>query len=369
MSTDTINFSVLIPDGETHILTEVVYSLSLIPKIKLYVMSNKKNITLRYSRYIHHFSFYPKTTEEQWISNINMELTNHKIDVVMPIYEHGIRTLSKFNRLLSYPEKLVSLPELKWFDTANDKGLLAHHLGDHSIPSPYTVAFDKIKPEEYQTLIFPLLVKKVGGVGGGRDVHLFRNEKDMGHFFYKKPIDEYVLQEYIHGYDIDCSVLCDKGKLLAYTIQKGTLFGRNKFVPQLGLEFLFENEILDIVVQLVKSLKWSGVAHIDLRYDTLDQKFKVIEVNPRFWATVDASTMAGVNFPYLLCLHTLQRRIELPTYKHIKYLSLRGLLKRVSRLEIRKFNITFLWRYTPLGFAIKDPVPTFLNLIRNFRKV
>lgn len=363
------NFSVLIPDGETHILTEVIYSLSQIKGLKLYVMSNKRNISLRYSRHIRNFSFYPKTLNEmEWIAHINKELDTHEIDVIMPIYEHGIRTLTKYKQQLSQPERLVSLPQLEAFDIANNKGLLASLLKDHKIPRPYTIPIHTAVRIDYESLFFPVIVKKVDGVGGGRDVHLFKSKSKIDRFLKNKPEGDYILQEYIEGYDVDCSVLCNEGVILAYTMQKGTMYGRNKFVPQLSLKFLFEKELLDIVTKLIKTLNWSGVAHIDLRYDSKDQKFKVIEINPRFWATVDASCMAGVNFPYLLCLHNLNNVFETPQYDHIKYLSLRGLVTRLRKLEVSKLNVLLVWRHTPLRFALKDPIPALCTLMRIFFK-
>lgn len=332
-------------------------------------MSNKRNISLRYSRHIHHFSFYPKTLNEvEWITHINNEIDKYNVDVIMPIYEHGIRTLTKYKKRLSHPDRLVSLPRLEQFDIANNKGLLARHLENHKIPSPYTTPIHSAESFDYEPLSFPVIVKKVDGVGGGRDVYLFKSKSKIARFLKNKPEGDYILQEYIEGYDIDCSVLCHEGELLAYTMQKGTMYGRNKFVPQLSLEFLFEKELFAIVSNLVKSLNWSGVAHIDLRYDTTDQKFKVIEINPRFWATVDASCMAGVNFPYLLCLQNRNSLFETPKYSHIKYLSLRGLVSRMRKLEVSKLNVPMVWRYTPLRFTLKDPIPAICTLLRSFLK-
>ena len=50
---------------------------------------------------------------------------------------------------------------------------------------------------------------------------------------------------------------------------------------------------------LIQKCKYTGVGHIDLRVDTKDKKVKLIEINPRFWGSLDYSTAIGLNFAHL----------------------------------------------------------------------
>ena len=81
---------------------------------------------------------------------------------------------------------------------------------------------------------------------------------------------------------------------------------------------------MEITKKLMKSLNWSGVANIDWRYDENNKVFKIIEINTRFWLSTDASSIAGVNFPYLYCLSSLGNEIKLQKTESISYLSLEG---------------------------------------------
>ena len=70
-------------------------------------------------------------------------------------------------------------------------------------------------------------------------------------FFSKNKFDYgYLIEEYITGYDVGCNVLCDKGVILAHTIQKGNLFEQAPFSPQIGLDFFATNERLTGKIQL-----------------------------------------------------------------------------------------------------------------------
>jgi predicted ATP-grasp superfamily ATP-dependent carboligase len=178
-----------------------------------------------------------------------------------------------------------------------------------------------------------------------------------------------VLQEFIEGYDIDCSLLCNDGKFKAYTIQKGILFGNQKYAPAIGLQFLINDRLLEVVKQLMESLKWSGVAHIDLRYDKETSDYKVIEINGRFWSSLDASAAAGVNFPYLYSLKEDELLKSKILYKEIQYLNLKGLLKTV----VKKPQLIFMYKYlknnTALPLLISDPMPSVIMLLNKLKQI
>ncbi|WP_299554939.1 ATP-grasp domain-containing protein [Seonamhaeicola sp.] len=340
--------------------------MSEIKGVKIYALSNNKNDFVRKSRKVKNFSYYPKAANEtEWVSNLNEELKKFEIDVIMPIDEYGILTLIKNKSILLQNSKLVLLPELNTFNTANNKGLLSKHLQSFQIPAPKTILYNTTDDLSTLPLEFPVLMKPFEGGGGGKGIILLKDSLSVKNFFSSNKVEfPFLIQSYIQGYDIDCSVLCKNGKILAFTIQKGILQGDSEFEPNIGLEFLHEKELYIVVKKLVKSLNWSGIAHIDMRYDVNDKTFKVIEINPRFWETTEASEIAGVNFPYLYCLERLDIAFGKPEYRNIKFMDLRGIGKTFRNNKLFLFKIKFLLRNTPIKYYLKDPLP-FLNLIRD----
>ena len=115
------------------------------------------------------------------------------------------------------------------------------------------------------------------------------------------------------------------------------------------------------------TLNWSGLAHIDLRFDQATGTFKVIEINGRFWGSVDASMLAGVNFAHLYIKASLEDVAEATNYNTISYLNLKGLVKRVWRTPFIIFNYKFLKHHTPLFFALKDPLPVMFRFFNRTR--
>ncbi|WP_100614412.1 carboxylate--amine ligase [Confluentibacter citreus] len=360
-----MKFSILIPDGEVPLLPSVINCLSQVKDIKIYVISNKKRYPMRYSRHIHHYAYYPETNVElEWIDNINEELKKHDIDLVMPIFENGIKIIAKYKNQVSFKDKLCLLPSFDNFKLANDKGSLLYFLDNHHLPHPKGIVAKVGEIPKVESLQYPVLVKPVSGLGGGTGIYSFDNQSSLEDYFIKNRLEcDTIVQERIEGYDIDCSVLCKDGVILAHTIQKATLKDGNPFAPTTGLIFVEEEELYLTIERLMKLLNWSGVAHVDLLFDKKDEKFKILEVNTRFWTSIDASLIAGVNFPYLYILASLGIDFNKPNYKYLEYLNIKGLLKTLQ-LNIKfLFETRFILNNTPVKFAVKDPIPFILKYV------
>ncbi|MEM0931009.1 MAG: ATP-grasp domain-containing protein [Bacteroidota bacterium] len=361
------SFSILIPDGENLLLMHVVNCLASCSGASIHVICSERKKPMRFSRLIQSFSFYPPTDRpEDWISTINKEVEKNEIDFIMPIGESGIQKIITYQHLiLDARNKLVLLPSLQEFDTALDKGLLSQHLLSYGLPGPLSVVVSTTSDlEKVDQLTFPVISKPAIGFGGGEHIHVFKDRTACKTFFSQNGIlCKQIIQEYIEGFDIDCSILSKEGVILASTIQKGNSWAKNKFQPANGLKFLDEPRLYKVVKVLVESLNWSGIAHIDLRYDTKDGQFKVIEINPRYWLSVEASLIAGVNFPQLHCLASKGELFKKPGYTHVDFLSLEGLKQKVREQKHILFRWKFIVNHTPIQFVLKDPMPILYRSI------
>ncbi|MCK5443011.1 MAG: ATP-grasp domain-containing protein, partial [Maribacter sp.] len=213
-------------------------------------------------------------------------------------------------------------------------------------------------------LIFPIIVKPTEDSAGGDGIFKFENKNELREHFKNNTLKrELLIQEYIHGHDMGCNVLCKEGEVLAFIIQKGSMWDKKPFSPQIGLDIVYEEELLEIIKKLMKSLHWSGVANVDLRYDAKNKTYSVLEINPRYWATLHASLMAGINFPYLLCLATKGIKYDVPDYEHIEYLNIKGLARRITQHKFFVFNFKYIWKNTPLKYVVKDPLANIYKFI------
>jgi predicted ATP-grasp superfamily ATP-dependent carboligase len=51
---------------------------------------------------------------------------------------------------------------------------------------------------------------------------------------------------------------------------------------------------------LLQAMEWQGVAMLEFKMDRRDGVAKLMEMNPRFWGSLQLATDAGMNFPLLL---------------------------------------------------------------------
>jgi predicted ATP-grasp superfamily ATP-dependent carboligase len=69
-------------------------------------------------------------------------------------------------------------------------------------------------------------------------------------------------------------------------------------------------ELLARSESLLAALDWSGVAMIEYKHDTRTGRSYLMEINPRFWGSLQLAIDAGVDFPWHLLQAALGRRVE-----------------------------------------------------------
>ncbi|MHA7844309.1 MAG: ATP-grasp domain-containing protein [Winogradskyella sp.] len=373
MKNNSKTLSILIPDGETTLLSNVVHSLSLIAHVKIYVLSSHKrryfkysidNNCFKYSRFIEKFIYYENTTPEEWIDKIDATVEDYSIDLIMPIFDVSTKRILEHQNNLKNRSKLCSLSSLSNFETALRKDLLYLFLKSNNLPCPESIIVDSRFKNDFVNLDFPLVAKPTYGFNGGMGVKLVNDKNELLNYINAIKTDNPILlQKFIEGFDVTCNVLCKNGDIQAYTMQKAAIIKSVKVTPQFEFSFFNDKALLGLMKDLMKALNWSGVANIDFRFDETDNTYKVIEINPRFWLNTEASALAGVNFPYLYCLSTLDNKIEFNPVESGTFLHLKALVKRLQRNPLLIFKVNFLIKNTPFGFIIKDPLVLWCKFI------
>ncbi|MCB9249810.1 MAG: ATP-grasp domain-containing protein [Ignavibacteriales bacterium] len=277
------NFSILIPDGESKLVRSVVHCLSVVPGLRINILSKNRFSPIRFSRFINSYYYANDSIDELKISKIKSIALKTNSDIILPIDEEAIALLSQHKNELTEKVFLSPLPDLDAFKICSNKWLLSKFLKENKLPHPITINYKNVDlKKDTLDLQFPVLVKPIKGLFG-KGIKLFDNYIELKSYLNNcKNLEKYILQSFINGFDIDCSVLCKEGEILQYTIQKEISTSNRRFGPPAAVEFLHDENVYKVVKELIKKLNWSGVAHIDLRYDTIDNEVKIIEVNPRF---------------------------------------------------------------------------------------
>lgn len=143
----------------------------------------------------------------------------------------------------------------------------------------------------------------------------------------------FMIQEFIPGYGAGLFALYNHGKSVAF-------FAHNRIrekPPEGGVSVLSESvalppKLLDPAKKLLESVNWHGVAMVEFRI-AADGTPYLMEVNTRFWGSLQLAIDAGVDFPAQLAKLQLGLPLdEVPPYKEGQ--RLRWLLGDVDSLYI-----------------------------------
>ena len=246
-----------------------------------------------------------------------------RIDVVVPVTDITTHLVSKHARALS-AFTTTAVPPFEAFEAMTDKTSLARLAAKHGVPVPRThfvhnraavkELLDKI---QYPAVIKPSRSRIRTATGWlAAAVQYAHDEADLLRLYQDT---DYLacypsmIQERIVGPGVGVFVLCDHGELRAVFAHRRL---REK-PPSGGASVLSESvaidvELLDHAMRLLGPLGWHGVAMMEFKQDARTGRSFLMEVNGRFWGSLQLAIDAGVDFPYLSCQLALGETIAAP---------------------------------------------------------
>jgi predicted ATP-grasp superfamily ATP-dependent carboligase len=224
---------------------------------------------------------------------------DEKVDMILPVTENGTAFISRNRPALHGICQVPQLPGPQQLELVQNK-LAAHDFFvEHGLATPRTASLTAQLPDGFQPHE-EILVKPRTGFGGEGIQRFSDHAKAWKETNGKFQGRELIMQQYIHGSDIDCSVYCEDGRIKAHTIQKRIQYiSRDQYKPSRSIEFLSDITVYQLVSKLMSKLRWSGVAHVDLRYNNDTGELLILEVNGRYWTTLLGSEHVGINFPLI----------------------------------------------------------------------
>jgi predicted ATP-grasp superfamily ATP-dependent carboligase len=223
--------------------------------------------------------------EERFAEFVSNFIAQNEVDLVLPVGYLTSVVLSKYAKRIQKHTRLL-VAEYGAMEIASDKHQTIVFAQKSGVPIPKT--YDT--PEDVDT--YPVVVKGVKDSGRVRYVNAPREMP-------KGSASEFVTQEYIPGLGFGFYALCNHGEPRAIFMHR-----RLREYPVTGGASTAAESFRDPVLQdygtrLLRSLKWHGIAMVEFKRDIRDSQFKLMEVNPKFWGSLDLSIAAGVDFPWL----------------------------------------------------------------------
>lgn len=304
--------TVLVLDGETRKALAVVRSLGR-RGVRLTVASHRKSAIACKSRYVSETVRCPSSKTEpaefqDWLLGFLREKKPH---MLLPLTDRSV------TQVLALEETLRDLTILPFvsndtFLAVADKGELMRTARSLRIETPETAEVRGSHPPTpedtaiVQAFRYPAVLKprlsesqqgdrfqKVAVDYSSEPIHAMATLS-------RNPDIAFLLQEKITGDGLGVFALCHHGEALALFCHRRRL----EKPPTGGVSVLCESLPIDKApveetLRLLAHYKWDGVAMVEYKR-AADGRFVLMEINPRFWGSLQLAIDCGIDFPRLL---------------------------------------------------------------------
>lgn len=268
----------------------------------------KKYALSSLSRYSKDFFLYPspKDAPIEFIRELTSLVKKHKHDVLMPVHSEDTYLIAKYKSRLD-PFIKVPLHDYSNITAVNNKASLMQVARDLGIPIPNTYYIEDLGmlSQIAEEIEFPAVIKlreTSSSIGLS-----YVNSKEELISKYKETILKYdlspsnypLIQEYVEGDGYGVSVLFNQGDLRAKFTHKRLREYPISGGPSTYRISVKEPKMEDIATRLLEYFNWHGVAMVEFKMGG-NNKPVLMEVNPRFWGSLNQAIQSGVDFPYLL---------------------------------------------------------------------
>jgi predicted ATP-grasp superfamily ATP-dependent carboligase len=294
---------VLVTDGGYENALAITRSLGR-KGINVSVLSDNSKAITFYSRYCKEKILCPKVTDEdRYEKFIEKILSENKYDLLIPVSTGATLTVAKNKNILERYTNLV-LSDYDKIVKAMDKRFVYELAADLGIPYPRTIYpenIDQIK-NDINGFKYPIVLKARQQTWFGHKVDYAYNKEELKDICIKvkqETGDFPMIQEYINGEGYGFFGFYDKGKCKRIFMHK-----RIREIPPSGgasacAESYYDDKLKYYGKKILDTLDWHGVAMVEFK-KSFDGAYKIMEVNPRFWGSLDLAIAAGVDFPYYL---------------------------------------------------------------------
>lgn len=338
-----------------------------------------KHATSFFSKYSKSHFVYPphRLKPELFIHCIKRQIQKGDIDVLMPMGEE-LYAVSKYMETFNSTTK-IPIPKYETILKVTNKRYLMEFAEQVGVRIPKTYTIDDIADLKKiaKDVEFPAVIKPV--VGSGSEGIRYVYSEDEMILKYKEviqmfnPIEYPLIQEYIPGDGYGVAMIFNAGDPRAICAYKNIRVFPVTGGPSTARTSIKHGKMARYATSLLKEFNYHGVAEVEFIIDNRTDEPVLMEINPRFWGSLNQAVCAGVNFPYLLYTMATEGDVEpVFTYKigiKTRWMigDCRGLIDYIStekRMEVIK-DFVKLYGYDLYydDLSLDDPLPTLIEFM------
>jgi predicted ATP-grasp superfamily ATP-dependent carboligase len=264
-----------------------------------------QNPPVSYSRYCAGIFYADQRDEARFIEAVERIATRQPFDVFIPVgfpvTRFAARNVERLKAIVA-----VTAPPAELEALAEDKYAISERAKSLGVPTPHTIVVDSSRDLRAQldgVIRLPLIIKGRGEVPKGIVVRVdaWGDERERVDAALQRcapgsagvPL---VAQEYVPGWGCGFFATYDKGECKRVFMHR-----RIREYPPTGGASSCARSFRDPRLashgrRLLDGLGWHGIAMAEFRFDERDHDFKLIEVNAKFWGSLELALAAGADF-------------------------------------------------------------------------
>lgn len=243
----------------------------------------------------------PRADEAGFVAKLQQKILRERITMILPMADRSLVALARHAQ--EFGSVLLPFPNLQTVMMARDKSQTLELARSMGIPIPKSLLVRSIE-EIPHIRTFPVLLKPIEG-SGSRGIRIVASSANL-HATASQVLAQFgpfLAQELIphDGPEIGCYMLCDSSsRPVASLLQKRIRSFPARGGPSTLRTTFHDDHILTQSIEILRRIGWRGVAMVEWKVDPRDGIPKLMEINPRFWGSLEGSIAAGVDFPRLL---------------------------------------------------------------------
>jgi predicted ATP-grasp superfamily ATP-dependent carboligase len=318
----------------------------------------------------------PKKSPDQFIESLKQLLAREKHDVLLPVHSEDTYLIAKHKKSL---EKYTRIPfhDYEIISKVNDKGTIireAEKVGVH-VPKTYEIQDLNQLHVVAGVVDYPVVIK-LQESSSSIGLSYAYNREDL-YEKYNATVKKFglnstnypIIQEFIEGDGYGVSLLFNHGDLRAKFTHKRIREFPISGGPSTARISVRHAAMEDAAVRLLQHFEWHGVAMVEFKL-TRDDIPVLMEVNPRFWGSLNMAVQSGVDFPALLYTMAMEGDVKpVLSYKtgvttknfFIDTVAILQMVKKTKNIGLMKDIFSF-----PVNddvISLDDPLPA-LGFIR-----
>ncbi len=271
--------------------------------------------------------------------------------VLLPMEDPTVEWVSTHREIVAQYADFL-LPSIEALATAQSKGATAALGVNLKLPTPETFMPGTV--EEFTERLYQLastgtltlyIVKPLNGSGSAGIVYLDAPKLPDWHMHWKK-YGMLLIQQRINssGQGLGVSLLFDiDGECVASFVHARLEQYPNSGGPSTSRISIVSDMLVEQSILLMKELGWRGVAMVEWKVDPVSNVPYLMEINPRFWGSLELAVRAGVDFPLLYALAARGEKFD-PVHNYqegviCRWLIPGELLRYISQESAKRENL------------------------------